>query len=133
MYVYQADTYCDSCGEAIRVALTADGNAPEDPSDEYSFDSDDFPKSAPDNAEVDYPDHCASQGDCLEGIDLGEYGLEPGADLIGAETRTIGALLSDNLTDAGVEYLRGMLGDAPRTEYQRALHAYWRETFADYL
>lgn len=44
MYVYSADTYCDSCGESICASLTRDGLAPEDPSDPYSFDSGDYPK-----------------------------------------------------------------------------------------
>ena len=30
MYIYQADTYCDSCGEAIRAELRAAGEAPDD-------------------------------------------------------------------------------------------------------
>lgn len=134
MFIYQADTYCDSCGERIRAELTAEGYAPEDPDDEWSYDSDNYPKPASEE-ETDGPDHCAGRGECLEGIDLGEYGLGTDDELIGAETRTIGALLSDGLTPEGVSYLRDMLSDRslPLTPYQRALHRYWEEVFAEYL
>ena len=173
MYVYQADTYCDSCGEAIRAQLRASGDAPADPDDEWSYDSDDFPKGPCAEEETDGPDHCASYGDCLEGVDLARYGLHCGAwkeetdsdrgpidcgcgwgaycplsseyvgpertggqretVLVGAESRTIGVLLSDGLTDYGVDYLREMLEEKDPTPYQRALYAYWQEVFADEL
>jgi hypothetical protein len=129
MYVYQADTWCDSCGERIRRDLEDSGQAPEDPSDEWSFDSDDFPKYGAEEP-TDSPDHCASQGDCLEGVDLGEYGLPEGAPLFGAETRTIGALLSDGLTDEGASWLIEVLSDDQTTPYQSALHAYWADVFS---
>ena len=132
MYIYQADTYCDSCGRRIAAELIAEGLAPDDPTDERSYDSDDFPKWAPDDEECDSPDHCASGVDCLEPLDLLDYGLALSATLYGAESTHIGALLSANLTPDGVEYLRDMLAEA-RTPYQEALHRYWRETFADYL
>jgi hypothetical protein len=137
MYVYQADTYCDSCGEAIRAQLLASGDAPADPDDEWSYDSDDFPKGPCGEESTDGPDHCASYGDCLEGVNLGDYGLAIEAPLYGAESRVIGALLSDGLTDHGAEDLRSMLNDrepdTDPTPYKVALHAYWREVFADEL
>ena len=43
-FMYQADLWCDSCGEAIRKRLTCQGKSPADLDDEYSFDSDVFPK-----------------------------------------------------------------------------------------
>lgn len=117
MYVYQADTYCDSCGESIRAELLDSQDISAD--DLENADSDVCPQSAPDDSEVDYPDHCASGEDCLESIDLLAYGLPTVAFapvLVGAETQRIGALLSDNLTPNGVSYLREMI-----------------EAFADYL
>jgi len=127
MYVYNADTYCDSCGEAIRKSL-AYLNI--DADDEYSYDSDHYPKFVFGDYPADSPDHCASQKDCLEAIDLREYGLEDNPEiLVGAESFKIGALLSDDLTAEGWDYLEDMLNENPRTPYQEALHTFWHETF----
>jgi hypothetical protein len=133
MYIYNADTYCDSCGEKISANLIASGQAPANPRDEYSYDSDEFPKGDYPSESTDGPSHCGSAGECLEGIDLGEYGLADNAPMYGAETRTVGALLSDELTEHGVSYLQEMLNEPTRTPYQNALHNFWRESFADYL
>lgn len=129
-YAFQADTYCDSCGESIRASLTREGQAPADPSDEWSYDSDEFPKGPFPEESTDGPDHCGAQGDCLEGIDLGEWGLEPGAELYGAETRTIGALLNEGLTEHGAAYLLELLDTQDPTPYQTALHRFWTETYS---
>ena len=150
MYIYLADTYCDSCGEKITADLIASGQAPENPRDEYSYDSDEFPKGSYPAEACDYPNHCGSAGDCLEAIDLGEYGLADNAPMFGAETRKVGALLSEDLTEDGANYLREMLREPQTltysrgigsgaihtrelTPYQNALHTFWREVFADYL
>ena len=66
VYMYQASLYCTDCGEKIREELTAAGKAPEDPSDEYSYDSDDFPKGPEEEGESDSPTHCDGCGDFLE-------------------------------------------------------------------
>jgi hypothetical protein len=59
-YIYQADTYCDDCGDNIRGKLHAQGLAPEDIMDHSSYDSDDFPKDADvEYEEADAPQHCA--------------------------------------------------------------------------
>ena len=59
-YIYQADVWCDECGKAIIDELTAQGKAPEDPDDETSYDSDDFPKSFDaESDEADGPQNCA--------------------------------------------------------------------------
>lgn len=133
MYIYQADTYCDSCGEEIRRELTRQGLAPEDPSDEYSYDSDNFPKGPCPEEATDSPDHCGRQEWCIEGVDLREYGIEPHHRLLGAESYKIGALLSDGLTEYGVEYLKEMMEEKDPTPYQRALYNFWRQAFSDYL
>lgn len=132
MYVYQADTYCDSCGARLCADITSGGGAPVDPEDEYSFDSDDFPKWAGEVA-TDSPDHCAGDIDCLEPLDLFDYGLTTSSPLYGAESTHIGALLSDGLTAAGAAYTLELLAESNPTPYQSALHAYWREAFADEL
>ena len=59
MYIFNADTYCDAC-----MAKWMDENAefaPEDQDDEYSYDSDEWPKKVPDGEKTDCPQHC---GDC---------------------------------------------------------------------
>lgn len=123
MYVYQADTWCDSCGADIIRTLESEGYVPTIPDD-----SDHWPQSAAEE-ETDGPDHCASAGECLEAIDLADYGFAPDASLYGAESRKIGALLSPDLTEAGYAYLAEMLAESDPTPYQRALHALWREAF----
>jgi len=52
-YSYRADVWCDDCGRAICERLKAEGKAPADPSNEWSFDSDDYPKRAGDDDESD--------------------------------------------------------------------------------
>jgi hypothetical protein len=66
VYIYKAALYCEACGSEIRAELTAKGKAPEDPDDEYSYDSDDFPKGPTDEGESDTPSHCDSCGRFLE-------------------------------------------------------------------
>ena len=39
-YIYAADLWCNDCGEMIREQITREGHAPEDPNDEYTYDSD---------------------------------------------------------------------------------------------
>jgi len=58
VYMYQASLYCESCGEKIRAELTAADKVPADPSDEYSYDSGDFPKGPERESESDSPSHC---------------------------------------------------------------------------
>lgn len=65
-YIYQADAYCGTCGDAICQSLTAQNKAPKDTMDHASFDSDDFPKSADVcGEESDNPEHCATCGEFL--------------------------------------------------------------------
>lgn len=59
-YIYQADVYCEDCGQEIRARLRASGNSPEDELDHSSYDSDDYPKDADvEHEESDCPEHCA--------------------------------------------------------------------------
>jgi len=58
VYIYQAALICEECGEKCREKLTEEGRAPEDPDDEASFDSDNFPKGPTEEGESDSPSHC---------------------------------------------------------------------------
>ena len=61
-YIFQADVYCDDCGDAIRERLK--DNAPEDALDHSSYDSDNYPKEADiEHEESDAPEHCAGCGE----------------------------------------------------------------------
>lgn len=60
VYIYQADLYCEDCGAEIRSELTLAGKAPADPENEYSYDSDDFPKGPFPDGEADCPQHCGA-------------------------------------------------------------------------
>ena len=104
-YVYQADVWCDKCGEKIRAELTAEGKAPEDPDNETSYDSGEFPKYF--DAEWDSansPQNCAS-GDCG-----GKYWSEPVKDFV-----TYGTFLENPLTAEGYRYLKSMLDESGET------------------
>ena len=126
-YIYQAALFCDDCGAKLRATLPI----PEacDPRDEHTYDSDDYPKGPFNEDESDGPDHCASGADCVNAIDLAEYGLTEHAKMYGAETCKIGALVCDGLTDYGRDYTRELCDEPARTSYQMALHALWREMF----
>ena len=64
--IYQADVWCDSCADEIRDRIADEGFAPEDPDDECSYDSDEYPKYMGDNEESDTPMHCVAGEECLE-------------------------------------------------------------------
>lgn len=65
-FIYDADTYCDDCGDIIRGELHAQGKAPEDVMDHSSYDSDEFPKDADiEHEESDTPTYCAQCGKFL--------------------------------------------------------------------
>lgn len=66
VYMYQAALYCEECGETTCERLTDEGMAPENPEDEYSYDSDDYPKGPTKEGETDSPSHCAGCGCFLE-------------------------------------------------------------------
>jgi len=96
-YIYCADIYCDDCGEAIRQRLIAEGKAPVDPTDEWSYDSDDFPKVAGDDDESDCPQHCGCGEHCVNAIEIkgGKVGL-----------------LFGELTSDGVDYVEEVIEEA---------------------
>ncbi len=65
-YIYQADLYCEGCGEAIKTELALPPGY--DPENESSYDSDDYPKGPYDGGggEADAPQHCGRCGVFLE-------------------------------------------------------------------
>jgi hypothetical protein len=90
-YIYDAEMYCDDCGRSICQRITAEGFAPDDPDDERSYDSHEYPKYVDGTAESDCPEHCGSGADCINSIEF-----EDGID--------IGVWLENDLTTEGEEY-----------------------------
>lgn len=91
-YIYAAEMYCDDCGKAICDSITAEGFAPADPGDEYSYDSGDYPKHVDGTSESDTPQHCASGSGCFNAIEF-------------AKGPAIGAWLENDLTSDGGDYV----------------------------
>ena len=120
VYIYAADIYCEDCGEAIRKQITQEGHAPADPDDEWSYDSDEFPKGPyPDGGgEADSPQHCGAGEDCLNAIEFSD-GLK------------IGVWLENDLTREGVEYVRESLREDPDNEVYQVWADFYR-VFPDY-
>lgn len=112
--IYQADIYCDSCGDDVRQQITTKGKAPTNPDDETSYDSDEYPKRANDDDESDSPQHCGSGETCLEAETL-------------SDGSKVGKLIGTNLTEAGVEYVREAI------EAGGIVADFWAEQFVDYL
>jgi hypothetical protein len=96
-YTYQADVWCDACGEAIKADIAREHPAivPRDPDDEHTFDSNDYPKHYdPESEESDSPENCVSGSTCLSNIGAG-YGV----------------FLENQLTQEGYRYLKTMLDE----------------------
>jgi hypothetical protein len=68
VYMYRAALLCAEHGEEVRQQLTAAGKAPADPSEEHTYDSDEFPKGPYPNGggEADGPQYCDQCGIFLE-------------------------------------------------------------------
>jgi len=98
-YIYAADVYCDDCGEEICRAVHASGNAPADPDDQSSYDSDQYPKSCSGYSdEADCPQHCGSGDDCINAHEF-------------ADGHKIGVWLENDLTSDGVDYVKEAVRD----------------------
>lgn len=110
--IYQADVWCDSCGRAIEADLRAAGKAPPD----YGppWDTDDWPSHGHPGEATDCPQHCGSGEDCLEAEVL-------------PSGRKVGAVLGDELTEYGVDYVREAVQEGGEVA------ELWAEVFADYL
>lgn len=112
--IYAADIWCDSCGYAIRDSIKAEGKAPENPDDERTYDSDEYPKYASDDEESDSPQHCGSGETCLEADTL-------------SDGSKVGKLIGTELTDDGVEYVREAIAEGG------LVADFWAEEFKDYF
>ncbi len=116
-YIYQADVWCDSCGRAICKRLKREGLAPENPDDEWSFDSDEYPKRAGDDEEADTPQHCASGAHCINAVVL------PSGEKVG--------FLFGELTAVGVEYVKEAIAEAEEGLGSKEVTDLWQQHFRD--
>lgn len=73
--IYQADVWCDECTDEIKKAQNMLGTTPNDPDNQYSYDSDEYPKDSDVTCESDTPQHCAGCQEFLEN-DLTTDGAE---------------------------------------------------------
>ncbi len=115
VYIYAADIWCEACGEAIKERLIAEGKAPENPNDEHTYDSGDFPKG-PDSdggGSADCPQHCGANGDCLNAEVLSN-GMK------------VGAFLRNPLTSDGYDYLLEQCRDQ---NGNKEVLAIWRDYY----
>lgn len=114
-YVYAADIYCEDCGEAIRERITREGLAPKNPGDEWSYDSDEYPKGpyCDGGGESDCPQHCGAGPDCFNAIEL-------------SDGTKIGAWLENKLTTDGVDYVNEEIQEGGEVA------EIWAEFYCDY-
>jgi hypothetical protein len=134
-YIYNADVYCDDCGNAIKRDLAEHyykGRACEalpdgatgvhftsvkdcagylEDMDERDYDSGDYPKYGSDDEACDSPQHCGSGGDCVNAIEFEEHS-------------SIGCLICSNLTDDGIEYVKEVVREGGRVA------DFWRVEFS---
>jgi hypothetical protein len=124
VYIYAADIYCEDCGKAIRERITEEGwgifgsyTGPADPKDEWSYDSDEYPKGPyPDGGgEADFPQHCGSGPDCLNAIQF-------------FDGTKAGAWLGNELTSDGIQYVKDAIEEDPENEVCQL----WAECYGDY-
>ena len=75
-YVYRADLWCSDCGRAIRARLDAEGKRPANVRNEYTYDSDEYPKGPHPNGggEANYAQHCGAGADCLNAVTIRSHG-----------------------------------------------------------
>jgi hypothetical protein len=116
-YIYQADVWCDDCGRAICRRLKRAALAPENPGDEWSFDSDEYPKRAGDDEEADTPQHCASGEECINALTLPDGGKV--------------GLLFGELTAVGVEYVKEAIAEAEEGFGSKQVTDLWQQHYRD--
>jgi hypothetical protein len=92
-YIYAADIWCDDCGDKIRRTIIAEGTAPADPTDEWSYDSGEFPKCCDGSSESDSPQHCAAGEECINAHEFDDG-------------HRCGVWLENDLTTDGDEYVK---------------------------
>lgn len=97
-YIYDADIYCEACGEDIRQRIDAAGGKPK----HKEFDSSEYPHGPYENGggESDTPGHCGSGEHCLCATVLDDG-------------RKVGCLLENPLTTDGVRYVAEYMESDP--------------------
>jgi len=72
VFIYRAALYCEDCGKAIRKQLVDAGQTPDNPDNESSYNSDDFPKGPYPNGggESNRPQYCSSNDQCINVVTL---------------------------------------------------------------
>ena len=97
IYIYQADCYCEDCGRRIGQDITLDfyhpnfAKRPENPQDETTYDSDDYPKGPYSPSEADSPQHCGSGENCLNVLEI--------------NGKKYGCWLENPLASDGIDYI----------------------------
>ena len=120
-YVYAADVWCESCGEAIRERLNQAGQAPTNPYNEGSYDSDEYPKGPNYEEDAsDSPQHCGAGADCLEAEEL---------EWLGRDVGKVGKFFENELTPDGVDHLVEMVTRPDQSDRQKALHKLWLDYY----
>lgn len=106
-YIYQAALLCGSCARETRRELDRQGKRPDDPADEYSFDSDEYPKGpyADGGGEADSPQHC----------DL------------------CGLFLENDLTSEGIRYVKEAIENAKQAWPSQTAQTIWGPFYQDVL
>lgn len=124
VYMFQGSLYCEDCGRDIQDKIREEGKAPEDESDEESFDSDDFPKGpfSGGGGEADSIHHCDSNETCLNAIEL-------------PCKSKIGAWLGNDLTSEGDEWLASSIRESIFRDdaHGRQVNRLWRLKYSDPL
>ena len=124
VYMFQGSLYCEDCGRDIQDKIREEGKAPEDESDEESFDSNDFPKGplSGGGGEADSIHHCDSNGECLNAIKLP----------CGSK---IGAWLGNDLTGEGDRWLAESIRESIFKDdaHGRQVNRLWRLKYSDPL
>ena len=113
VYIYNADLFCQECGERIKAELDAKGETPANPNNERTFDSDQYPKGPyPDGGgESDSPQHCGSGAYCANFYILGWI--------------KVGVFLENKLTNDGVNYVKDAISKGgPVADF-------WREKYKE--
>lgn len=104
--IYQGEVWCDGCANNIRrdIMMTTPEKVPDNPEDETSYDSEDWPKEYDPDEASDGPQNCAD-GECggLAWI----VGKEAGV----VASTTYGKFLENALTEEGYAYLQRMLNE----------------------
>ncbi len=113
MYIYNADVYCDLCGDNIMEDL--DDDCVED-----TGDSNDYPQYFGEDFENDSPTHCGMDESCLDA----EIIIEPNFYI-----RKVGSQIDTILTSYGVDYIKEVINEKPKS----GCAVLWKSTYSDYL